>query len=152
MGQEWGILFKDFGIAASLGLAAAGSALGTGYAAMSAVGAMKKCFAQSKKVPFVLFLALIGAPLTQLFYGFILSNKMAEALAGHYLLGMGIFGGLAMGASAMMQGKAAAGACDAVGETGKGFGNFLIILGIIETVALLVMIFMMLKVDALMGK
>ena len=148
---ESAMLFKDFGVAAALSLAATGSALGTGAAAMSAIGAMKKCFVQNKTAPFVLFLALIGAPLTQLFYGFILSNKMSEALDSYYLLGMGLFGGLAMGASAMMQGRAAAGACDAVAETGKGFGNFLIILGIVETVALLVMIFLMLKVDGIVG-
>jgi len=47
-----------------------------------------------------------------------------------------------------MQGKAAAVACDAMGETGKGFGNYIVVLGIVETVALFVMAFGM----ALLGK
>jgi V/A-type H+-transporting ATPase subunit K len=55
----------------------------------------------------------------------------------------GLFGGMAMGASSWMQGKAGAMASDALAATGKGFGNFIMILGIIETVALFVMVFLM---------
>ncbi|MBN1296996.1 V-type ATP synthase subunit K, partial [bacterium] len=50
--------------------------------------------------------------------------------------------GLAMGVSAWMQGRAAAGACDSFAETGKGFTNDLMVLGIIETTALFVMAFL----------
>jgi len=79
----------------------------------------------------------------------ILMNKMVElANKGFYAWGIGIFCGIAMGLSALMQGKAAAVACDAMGETGKGFGNYIVALGIIETVALFVMAFGM----ALLGK
>jgi len=63
--------FKDLGVAAALSLAAVGSALGTGMAGMAAVGAWKKCYAQSKAAPFLL-LAFVGAPLTQTIYGLIL--------------------------------------------------------------------------------
>ena len=59
------------------------------------------------------------------------------------MLGAGIFGGTAMGASAYAQGKAAASASDALAETGKGFGNYIMVLGLIETVALFVMVFLM---------
>jgi V/A-type H+-transporting ATPase subunit K len=59
----------------------------------------------------------------------------------HALLGAGIFGGLAMGASAWMQGVAGASASDALGETGQGAGNYLMALGIIETVAIFVLVF-----------
>ena len=54
---------------------------------------------------------------------------------------MGVVAGLGMGCSAWMQGKAAAGACDAFAETGDGFTNYLMALGIIETVAIFVMAF-----------
>ena len=68
--------------------------------------------------------------------------KMIElANQGHYLWGIGAFSGAAIGLSAYWQGKCAACACDAMGETGKGFGNYLAVLGITETVALLVMVF-----------
>ena len=46
----------------------------------------------------------------------------------------------AMGASAWFQGKAGAAGSDALAETGQGFGNYLITLGIVETVALFVMV------------
>ncbi|MGC9452994.1 MAG: V-type ATP synthase subunit K, partial [Oceanipulchritudo sp.] len=36
---------------------------------------------------------------------------------------------------------------DALTATGKGFGNYLMILGIIETVALFVMVFLMTAID-----
>ena len=41
------------------------------------------------------------------------------------------------------QGKAGARASDALGETGKGFGNYIMVIGVVETVALFVMVFTM---------
>ena len=58
------------GYAAALGLAAAGSALGTGVAAQAAIGAWKKCFAANKPAPFKLLL-FVSMPLTQTIYGFV---------------------------------------------------------------------------------
>ncbi len=133
--------FKDLGAAAALGLAAVGSGIGAGVAGMAVVGAWKKSFTQNKPASFML-LVFVGAPLTQTIYGMILMNKMAEAVSkGVYAWDVGLFCGLAMGFSALMQGKAGACAADAMGETGKGFGNYLVVLGIIETVALFVMAF-----------
>ena len=132
----------------SLTLAAVGSALGTGVAGMAAIGAWKKVFAQNKAAPFIL-IAFVGAPLTQTIYGMILRNAIKNANLpatwDNYILHMiiGIFGGLAIGVSAYMQGKAGARASDALAETGKGFGNYIMVLGIIETVALFVMVFCM---------
>lgn len=142
-------IFKDFGVAAALSLAAVGSALGTGAAAMGAIGAWKKCFAQNKTAPFLLA-AFVGFPLSQTIYGMILMGQIAQAAAqGHILMGLGIFGGLGMGASAMMQGRAAASACDALADTGKGTGNYILALGIIESVALFVMVFLLIQIGPL---
>ena len=41
------------GPAAALGLAAVGSALGTGVASQAAIGSWKKCFANNKPAPFM---------------------------------------------------------------------------------------------------
>ena len=132
------------GAAIAVSFAAAGSALGTGAAGMSAVGAWKKCYAQSKAAPFLL-VAFVGAPITQTFYGLIvmmtLNGKAAEGAAYPGLIGWGVFAGLAMGMSAWMQGKTGAAASDALAETGQGFVNYLMALGVIESVALFVMIF-----------
>jgi V/A-type H+-transporting ATPase subunit K len=133
--------FGQIGIAASLALAAVGSAMGAGAAGMSAVGAWKKCFAQNRPAPFML-VAFVGAPLTQTIYGMILMNAM-RASSNEMQLGAGVLGGTAMGVSALFQGKAGASASDALGETGKGFANYIIVLGLIETVALFVMVFLL---------
>jgi V/A-type H+-transporting ATPase subunit K len=137
--------FSLIGIGAALAFAAIGSALGAGAAGMAAVGAWKKCFALNKPAPFML-VAFVGAPLTQTIYGFILMNSL-KAAAGRIdpglLLGVGVFGGIAMGFSAWLQGRAGACAADALAETGKGFGNYIMVLGLLETVALFVMVFML---------
>jgi len=135
----------------SIALAAVGSALGTGVAGMAAVGAWKKAFSQNKTAPFTM-VAFVGAPLTQTIYGLILRNKIIDAklpaniVNYSYLMVIGAIAGLAMGMSAYMQGKAAARACDALAETGKGFGQYIMVLGVIETVALFVMAFCMMAV------
>ena len=65
-----------------------------------------------------------------------LSNGLNQLLA----MFIGMFGGLAIGLSAFFQGRCAAAACDALGETGKGTSNYLIVIGIIETVALFTLV------------
>jgi len=133
--------FKDLGVILVLALAALGSATGAGIAGMSAIGAWKKNFSQNKSASFLL-VALTAAPLTQTIYGFIVMNKMVEVAAkGQYLWSIGLFAGAAIGLSAYWQGKCAASACDALGETGKGFTNYMAVLGMTETVALFVMVF-----------
>lgn len=133
--------FMDLGAITALAFSAVGSGLGAGVAGMAAIGAWKKSLAQNKPASFIT-LAFVGAPLTQTIYGMIVMNKMLELAArGTYLWSVGIFGGLAIGVSAYFQGKAAAVAADALGETGKGFGNYIAVLGVIETVALFVMAF-----------
>ena len=134
------------GVGSALAFAAIGSALGSGSAGMAAIGAWKKCFVQNKPAP-IMLVAFVGAPLTQTIYGFILMNALAEAAASDgqamLLLGAGVLGGIAMGFSAWFQGKSGAVASDALAETGKGFGNYLMVLGLVETVALFVMVFLL---------
>ena len=141
-------LGKLGGIAA-LALAAVGSALGTGIAGSAAIGAWKKCYAQNKTAPFML-LTFVGAPLSQTIYGivlmFVMKGKVADGMPWQGLVFPGIFAGIGMGVSAWLQGKAGAGGSDALADTGKGFTNYLAALGIIETVAIFVMVFTMLAI------
>lgn len=134
----------DMGL--SLSMAAVGSALGTGVAGMAAVGAWKRAFMQNKAAPFIL-IAFVGAPLSQTIYGMILRNSIKAAnldpQSYPFQIVLGLAAGLALGASAWMQGKAGASAADALAETGKGFGNYIMVLGVVETVALFVMVFIM---------
>lgn len=69
------------GMAAALGLSAAGSAFGAGFAGMASVGAWKKCYASGKAAPFIM-IAFSGAPLTQTIYGFLLMNFIKSAVTG----------------------------------------------------------------------
>jgi len=143
--------FKDAGAIMVLALSALGSGAGAGVAGMSAIGAWKKNFSQNKTASFLL-VAFTAAPLTQTIYGFIVMNNMLSiTLGGQYLWGVGLFAGAAIGLSAYWQGKCAAVACDAMGETGKGFGNYMVVLGMTETVALLVMVFTIVFLRRLAG-
>ncbi len=134
----------DMGL--SLSFAAVGSALGTGVAGMAAIGAWKRAFIQNKMAPFIL-IAFVGAPLSQTIYGMILRNAIQSAnldpTTYPFQMILGLAAGIAIGFSAWMQGKAGASAADALAETGKGFGNYIMVLGVIETVALFVMVFAM---------
>jgi V/A-type H+-transporting ATPase subunit K len=151
MEQGFMLQFKDLGAIMVLALAAFGSGTGAGIAGMSAIGAWKKNFIQNKAASFLL-LALTAAPLTQTIYGFIVMNRMLDlTLQGQYLWGVGAFSGAAIGLSAYWQGRCAASACDAMGETNKGFGNYLVVLGMTETVALLVMVFTIVFLGRLTG-
>lgn len=139
------------GMACALGLSALGSAFGAGYAALASVGAWKKCYAAGKPAPFIM-VAFSGAPLTQTIYGFLLMNFIKTAANGGadplLCCFAGIFGGIAIGMSALFQGKVAASSSDALGETGKGTANFFIVVGIIETVALFTLVFSLLLLNS----
>ena len=132
------------GAIAALSFAAVGSALGTGAAGAAAIGAWKKCYAQDKTAPFLL-LTFIGAPLSQTIYGMILMFIMNANTDKPWpvMLGGGVLAGIAIGFSAWLQGKAGAAGSDALAETGEGFTNYLAALGVIETVAIFVMVFVM---------
>jgi V/A-type H+-transporting ATPase subunit K len=129
------------GVACILGLSAVGSSIGAGIAGQAAIGAWKRNYLLNKPASFLL-LAFAGAPLTQTIYGFILMNTMRNSSADSLLkLGVGLACGAGIGMSAVAQGKCSAAGCDAFGETSKGFAQYMIVVGLCETVALFVMAF-----------
>ena len=129
----------------TVGLAAIGSSIGTGAAGAAAIGAWKKCYQQGKTAPFLL-LAMVGAPLSQTIYAMILMVTMngkintAPQNWPAYLI-IGILCGLAQMFSAIFQGKCAACGSVAFAESDKGFANYLMVLGIIETCAIFALVF-----------
>jgi len=141
--------FGWFGAACALGISAIGSAIGLAVAGQATVGAWKRCYMSNKPAPFIL-VAFAGAPLTQVIYGFLLMQTMigkVDSMHPYFLLGLGIVCGAAIASSAIAQGKAAAAGSDALAETGKGFVQYITILGLCETVALFVMVFGMMMVN-----
>ena len=140
----WG----NLGAAICMGIAAIGSAIGIGIAGQGAIGAWKRCYINNKPAPFILTV-FAGAPLTQTIYGFLLMSIKLKALGAEnpgMSLGLGIASGLAMCFSAIAQGKAGAAGSDALGETGKGFAQYIMVVGLCETVALFAMVFSMIVV------
>lgn len=145
MEQEMMMALAKAGGYAAVGLAAVGSSMGSGIAGASAVGAWKKCYQQDKPAPFLL-LAMAGAPLSQTIYGMIMMILITSSAAKTptmwpLYLAVGVFGGLAQMVSALFQGRAAAGGCNAFAETGQGFANDLMILGVVETCAIFALVF-----------
>jgi V/A-type H+-transporting ATPase subunit K len=130
-----------------MGIAAIGSAIGIGLAGSAITGAWKRCYKANKRVPMIL-LAFAGNPITQTFYGYILMGQILAAVPQHpekggFYLGVGIASGLAMTFSAVAQGWIGAAAAEAIGDTGKGFANYIALVGICETIALFAMVLSM---------
>ncbi len=135
--------FGNLGAALCMGIAAIGSAIGIGIAGQGAIGAWKRCYVNNKPAPFILTV-FAGAPLTQTIYGFLLMNIKLKPLGAEnpgMALGLGIASGLAMMFSAIAQGKAGAAGSDALGETGKGFAQYIMVVGLCESVALFALVF-----------
>jgi V/A-type H+-transporting ATPase subunit K len=134
--------------------AAMGSALGIGAAGRAATGAWAKEAQADKPLNFS-YIILIGMPLSQTIYGFILmlvgisplvigDNPVTAQHAGT-LFGIGLAGGVAELFSAWMQGLIGAGAVRALSEgEGKGLVFMIIAMGIVETVGLFGFVFLLL--------
>ncbi len=134
----------SFATALVMAISSIGSAIGIGFAGQAAIGAWKKCYLSNKKAPFILTV-FAGAPLTQTIYGFLLMQQMQGAVDADpsFLFGLGIGAGVVIALSAVVQGKAGAAGADALAETGKGFSQYITVVGLCETVALFALVFSM---------
>jgi len=135
-----------------MGISAIGSGIGVCIAGQAVIGSWKKCYIANRPAPMTM-LAFAGAPLTQTFYGFILgllfmapaAMDPANAAKGMLYLGIGIASSVAIAGSAIAQGMAGAAGADATGETGQGFVNYMMVVGICETVAIFAMVLSMIS-------
>jgi V/A-type H+-transporting ATPase subunit K len=141
--MELGLL-AQIGIGGSFGLAALGSAVSMGLGGPAVIGSYKKCYVQNKPAPFIM-VVFAGTSLTNVIYGFLVMQALAgSTLPGEALFALGIGSGLCIGVVAVTQSMCSAAAADAFAETGKGFGNYMMVIGIAETVSLFAMVFTML--------
>ena len=141
----------QIGVVLMLGMGAFGSAAGIGAAGQAAAGAWGKEGKAGKTLSFT-YIILVSAPITQTLYSMIVMNKVGEVLkypevaaanAG-LLLGIGIATGLGEMISAWFQGLIGAAGVRSLSESeGKGFAFILIALGIVETVGIFTMVFML---------
>ena len=144
----WSFL-GQLGGALALGIAAIGSAIGIGVAGRAAAGAWAKEAKAGQTLRFT-YIILLGMPISQTLYAMIVMNKIktltGEALLQNagLLLAAGIATGLAEMFSAWMQGNIGAAGIRAMSEgEGKGFVFLLIAMGIVETVGIFAMVFIL---------
>ncbi len=139
------ILVGQMGLGLALGLAAVGSALGIGAAGKAAAGAWAKDAKAGRPFDFK-YIILVGMPLSQTFYAFLLlfvglkaATYTPEVLVANSgaLFSIGLGCGLGEMFSAWMQGLVGAAAVRCMSESdGKGLAFLIIAMGIVETVGL----------------
>jgi len=143
--------FGQIGIVIMLGLAAFGSSVGIGAAGQAAAGAWGKEGKAGKTLKFA-YIILLGMPISQTLYAMIVMNKINGVLqypqiaagSAGLLLGIGIATGLGEMISAWMQGLIGAAGIRSLSESdGKGFAFLLIAMGIVETVGIFTMVFLL---------
>ena len=141
----------QLGGATALGMGALGSALGIGAAGQAAAGAWAKEARAGRRLSFT-YIILVSAPITQTLYAMIVMNNMSAACAdaeqsvsnAGMLLAIGLATGLGEMLSAWMQGLIGAAGIRALSDSeGQGFAFILIALGIVETVGIFTMVFVL---------
>lgn len=141
----------EMGDVLALGLAALGSSIGIGMAGQAAAGAWGKEGRAGRNLSFT-YIILVGMPISQTLYAMIVMNNMRSVFnnaeiavndAG-LLLGIGLATGLAEMLSAWMQGLIGAAGIRALSDSeGKGLAFIIIAMGIVETVGIFAMVFLL---------
>ena len=141
----------EMGDVLCLGMAAVGSAIGIGLSGQSAVGAWAKEARAGRPLRFT-YIILLGMPMSQTLYALIVMNQMRAVFSNPelaineagLLLGIGIATGLGEMLSAWMQGLIGAAGIRALSDSdGKGLAFIIIAMGIVETVGIFTMVFML---------
>lgn len=141
----------ELGAVLTLGMGAVGSAMGIGAAGQAAAGAWAKEARAGRNLNFA-YIILLGMPLSQTLYAMIVMNNMQPVYANYdtsvadagLLLGIGLAGGTGEMLSAWVQGLIGAAGIRALSEgEGKGFAFVIIAMGIVETVGIFVMVFLL---------
>ncbi len=141
----------EMGDVMALGMAALGSAIGIGMAGQAAAGAWAKEARAGRNLSFT-YIILVGMPISQTLYAMIVMNNMRSVFqnaevsiseAG-LLLGIGLSTGMGEMLSAWMQGLVGAAGIRALSDgDGKGLAFIIITMGIVETVGIFTMVFLL---------
>ena len=142
---------SEMGDVTALGMAALGSAIGIGLAGQAAAGAWAKEARAGRNLGFT-YIILVGMPISQTLYAMIVMNNMRSVFTNMevtvseagLLLGIGLSTGMGEMLSAWMQGLIGAAGIRALSDgEGKGFAFIIIAMGIVETVGIFTMVFML---------
>lgn len=132
-------------------LASIGSALGVGAAAQAAAGAWAKEARAGRQLRFA-YVILLGMPISQTLYAMIVMNNMRSAYGtfetsvadAGLLFGIGVATGIGEMLSAWIQGMIGAGGVRMLSDGGgKGFAYIIIAMGVVETVGIFTMVFLL---------
>lgn len=149
-----GRFFGEAGSVMSLGLAGFGSAIGIGIAGQAAAGAWAKEARAGRNLSFT-YIILVGMPISQTLYAMIVMIQMRTAFNSPevtiaqcgLLMGIGLATGLAEALSAWMQGMVGAAGIRTLSDgEGKGLAFIIIAMGIVETVGIFAMVFLLLSI------
>ncbi|NLX54959.1 MAG: V-type ATP synthase subunit K [Planctomycetaceae bacterium] len=141
----------EMGGVLALGMAALGSSIGIGLAGQAAAGAWAKEARAGRSLSFT-YIILLGMPISQTLYAMIVMNRMQSvfgsieitASEAGLLLGIGLATGMGEMLSAWMQGLiGAAGIRSLCDGEGKGFAFIIIAMGVVETVGIFTMVFLL---------
>lgn len=140
--EHAGYILALLGLAFMVGLAGAGSAIGTAAVGMATLGTIKK-----KPEAFGVGMVLTAVPGTQGLYGFVsffmyngLINPTLTLFQGCVVLGAGLAVGVSCGISAIWQGSVCANGIAAIGDGHNVFGNTMILAAYPEFYAILSLI------------
>lgn len=145
------LFLGQLGGVAALGMGALGSSLGIGAAGQAAAGAWAKEARAGRNLSFT-YIILVGMPISQTLYAMIVMNNMSSLYSNPevsvskagLLLGIGLATGLGEMLSAWMQGLIGAAGIRALSDSeGKGFAFVIIAMGIVETVGIFTMVFLL---------
>lgn len=138
-------LLGKFGIGLVIGLGGIGSCLGVVAAATAAAGAWAAEGKEGKTLS-TRYILFVAAPLSQTFYAMIMMFSMFKVVYAPQnslvIFGVALGCGIVELFSAFFQGKIGAAGIRCLNENGgKGFGNIILAVGIIESVGLFAMVF-----------
>ena len=141
MSFDWLEFIRWLGIGGCFGLSATGASIGMFANGPAVIGAWKKCYIQNKPAPFII-IVFAGTCLSNIIYGFILLMLLPTANINPYLmLSLGLGSGASIGAVAVTQAMCSAAAAEAFVETGKGYGLYLMVVGIAESISIFAVAF-----------
>lgn len=143
--------FGELGSVMSLGMAGLGSAIGIGIAGQAAAGAWAKEARAGRNLSFT-YIILVGMPISQTLYAMIVMVNMRAVFENYdvsvadsgLMMGVGLATGMAEMLSAWMQGMVGAAGIRALSDSeGKGLAFIIMAMGIVETVGIFAMVFLL---------
>ena len=135
----------EIGLVACFGLSSLGAVIGMSVNGPAVIGSWKKCALNNRPAPFIMVI-FAATCMSNIIYGYIAMDAMANSLimSDRYILMLGLIAGICIGLNSYIQAVVCARAAEAFAETSRNFGNYIMVVGVAETFALFIMVFVIL--------